>query len=264
MATCTLACETQEAIIRYTTNGVDPTETDTVYSVPFTVETGTTVKAKAWKNGMIASAVASAEAPEPLTPTSVPLGSVLSDGSVVIYDRGSTYGDYNLTSGVLTRLSDGVDDESASSNNWRFLIADSADMEGNNGGTGDNKPWGPDETVDGLTADSEDSGIHGLPNTNILIEKYGSDPDYLWYQVNQKRVASNGLHWYVPDARHEYPTVYDAQQSSYITGLVTSENYFSSDQSTQTQALSVTLASDARVQTPKSSTDCRVRLLRRY
>lgn len=259
MATCTLACETQEAIIRYTTNGVDPTETDTVYSVPFTVETGTTVKAKAWKDGMIASAVASAEAPEPLTPTSVPLGSVLSDGSVVIYDRGSTYGDYNLTGGVLTRLSEGVDDESASSDNWRFLIADSADMEGNNGGTGDNKPWGlnVEEDIDaGISG-----GNWGLPNTNTLIAKYAESESYLWYQVKAKR-DSTGLKWFVgiPNEYCDYWSTIKGMP----TPMVSDIPYFTSGQQAGNFAFSVKVDVLSPYTEFKGSTDCRVRLLRRY
>lgn len=259
MATCTLACETQEAIIRYTTNGVDPTETDTVYSVPFTVETGVTVKAKAWKDGMIASAVASAEAPEPLTPTSVPLGSVLSDGSIVIYDRGSTYGDYNLTSGVLTRLTEGVDDESASSNNWRFLIADSADMEGNNGGTGDNKPWGPDEAVSGIS-DSAWSEGYGLPNTNIVLAILGTQQDYLWYMVQQKRNSDN-LKWFVP-VRMECAHLTTAHQSSYVE--IADADYWTSFTLSATTAGTMDIISNESANQYKSSTDCRVRLMRRY
>ena len=258
MATCTLACETQEAIIRYTTNGVDPTETDTVYSVPFTVDTGATVKAKAWKDGMIASAVASAEAPEPLTPTSVPLGSVLSDGSVVIYDRGSTYGDYNLTSGVLTRLSAGVDDESASSNNWRFLIADSADMAGNNGGTGDNKPWGPSELIEGI---SENGYGYGLANTNIILAQLGTYESYIWYTVQQRR-TSDGMKWFVP-CTQELAEIYDSADDSIITGISNADYYWVCDTGLAAY-VNVSSNNNSNTRMSKSSTDCRVRLLRRY
>ena len=261
MATCTLACETQEAIIRYTTNGVDPTETDTVYSVPFTVETGVTVKAKAWKDGMIASAVASAEAPQILPSTSVPIGTVLSDGSVVIYDRGSTYGDYNLTGGVLTRLSEGVDDESASSDNWRFLIADSADMEGNNGGTGDNKYWA---TIGGLIPElNEESSVgYGLPNTNIMLSSaYANDGNCLWNTLKVKRTTDD-IHWFVASL-DELNTIYESSEN--LDNLAQS-SYFSSNSgqgASYCKTMDFTSGATSQV-TSIESTDCRVRLLRRY
>jgi hypothetical protein len=58
-----ITCATAEAIIRYTEDGTDPTETSTEYAGTFAItgdpSTTKTVKAKAWKEGMTASAVAS-------------------------------------------------------------------------------------------------------------------------------------------------------------------------------------------------------------
>lgn len=256
MPTCTINCDTQDAIIRYTTNGNDPTESDTVYSIPFSVDAGTTVKVKAWKEGMNPSAVASAEAPEELQPTSVPLGSVLSDGSVVIYDRGSTYGDYNLTSGVLARLSEGTDDESATSENWRFLIADSADMEGNNGGVGQNKPWGPTESIAGTTYESVGDG---LLNTNSIIAEYGTNDSYLWKTIVTKR-ESTQLKWYVPN-KGEIEYINNRRTDLDIQG----SSYFTSNQYDQNSVWNYQLNQyPTWVYGSKSSIDCRVRLLRRY
>ena len=48
------------ATIRYTTNGDDPTDGDAVYSTPISVKTGVTIKAKAFKEGMTASNIATA------------------------------------------------------------------------------------------------------------------------------------------------------------------------------------------------------------
>lgn len=56
----TITCPTADAVIRYTTDGTEPTETSTVYTVPVTINTTTTLKAKAWKTGMDASMVATA------------------------------------------------------------------------------------------------------------------------------------------------------------------------------------------------------------
>ena len=56
----TITCATADAVIRYTTDGTEPTETSTVYTAPVTINTTTTLKAKAWKTGMDASMVATA------------------------------------------------------------------------------------------------------------------------------------------------------------------------------------------------------------
>jgi len=55
----TLSCATLGATIRYTTNGTEPTASSTQYSGPITVSVTTTIKAKAFKDGMAASATAS-------------------------------------------------------------------------------------------------------------------------------------------------------------------------------------------------------------
>ncbi|MEA3365163.1 MAG: chitobiase/beta-hexosaminidase C-terminal domain-containing protein [Candidatus Hydrogenedentes bacterium] len=58
-----ITCATEGATIRYTLDGTDPTQTSTQYAgtFPITGDSGTqkTVKAKAWKEGSTASAVAS-------------------------------------------------------------------------------------------------------------------------------------------------------------------------------------------------------------
>lgn len=56
--TVSITCSDADAVIRYTTDGSVPTENSTIYSAPFTVNTTTTVKAKAWKTGMNPSFVA--------------------------------------------------------------------------------------------------------------------------------------------------------------------------------------------------------------
>ena len=57
--TVTITCATEGAVIRYTTDGTVPTESAAVYSAPFTVNATTTITAKAWKAGWIASETAS-------------------------------------------------------------------------------------------------------------------------------------------------------------------------------------------------------------
>ncbi len=55
-----ISCTTENAEIRYTTDGTDPTETSSLYTSPLTINETTTVKAKAWKEGYTASNIASA------------------------------------------------------------------------------------------------------------------------------------------------------------------------------------------------------------
>jgi hypothetical protein len=53
--TVSITCETEDAVIRYTTDGSEPTETSTIYTEPFQVSATTTIKAKAWKTDMAPS-----------------------------------------------------------------------------------------------------------------------------------------------------------------------------------------------------------------
>ncbi|MBI2843357.1 MAG: chitobiase/beta-hexosaminidase C-terminal domain-containing protein [Armatimonadetes bacterium] len=71
----TITCLTQGAEIRYTTDGSDPT-TGTIYSVPVLVDRPLTLKAQAFKNGMLPSAVKIADyVIQVATPTFSPDGS---------------------------------------------------------------------------------------------------------------------------------------------------------------------------------------------
>ena len=54
----TLSCVTPGATIRYTTNGSDPTTISTVYTSPIVINDATTIKARAFANGMTDSDVA--------------------------------------------------------------------------------------------------------------------------------------------------------------------------------------------------------------
>ena len=59
--TVDITCETEDALIYYTTNGVDPTEEDSLYTAPLTIGTTCTLKARAFKGGMDPSNVAFSE-----------------------------------------------------------------------------------------------------------------------------------------------------------------------------------------------------------
>lgn len=58
--TVEITCKTQDAAIYYTTDGTDPTKDSTLYKEAVTVDKTTTIKAIALKDGMTASAIASA------------------------------------------------------------------------------------------------------------------------------------------------------------------------------------------------------------
>jgi len=54
-----ISCSTSGAVIRYTTNGAEPTQSSPTYSNPINVSSTTTIKAKGFKNGWTPSATAS-------------------------------------------------------------------------------------------------------------------------------------------------------------------------------------------------------------
>lgn len=62
-----ISCATSGASIYYTTDGTEPTENSNLYAAPFTVDSTSTVKAKAFKAGYIASNLASATYTFPVT-----------------------------------------------------------------------------------------------------------------------------------------------------------------------------------------------------
>ncbi len=58
--TVSITCSDADAVIRYTTDGTEPTENSTLYSQPLTVSATTTISAKAWKVNMTPSFTATA------------------------------------------------------------------------------------------------------------------------------------------------------------------------------------------------------------
>jgi uncharacterized protein (TIGR02145 family) len=55
----TISCSTSGATIHYTTNGMDPNESNAIYSSPIFISYTTTLKARAYKSGLIPSGLAS-------------------------------------------------------------------------------------------------------------------------------------------------------------------------------------------------------------
>lgn len=157
------------------------------------------------------------------TPVTVPMQ--LSDGSILFYDRGSAYGEYSAIGGNVVRISGGVDDGSAESLNWRYLICDQHDLDN---GT---FQWGPYGTDEGMTdAKYADLG-YGLPNTNAMIAKYATNTSYWWKLIKEKR-DSTAFNWFMP-SKDELDMMYDNR--TVITGqggdaFQTDTDYWSSSE----------------------------------
>ena len=199
-----ITCSTPDSIIRYTLDGNDPTEASTLYEREFDVTPPVTVKARGFKEGCIESDVASYEVEAPPVPVTVPMA--LPDGSVLFYDRGTSYGEYKINdSGYPERIDGAVDDGSAESQNWRYLICDQHDLDN---GT---FQWGPIGTSEGLTGTAV--GV-GLPNTEVMIAKYGNNDTYWWKLIKEKR-NTTGLDWFMP-SENELDMIYDNR--TVITG----------------------------------------------
>lgn len=126
------------------------------------------------------------------TNVSVPL--VLPDGSVIFYDRGEEYGRYIIgTDGYPVRIDAAVDDGTAESVNWRYLVCEKNDLP-------EAKEWGPFGVSEGVI----DPHIGaGLPNTNRMIEKYGVVDTYFWKDIEEKR-KTTGFSWFMPSRDELY------------------------------------------------------------
>lgn len=64
--TISITCGTSDAIIRYTIDGSEPSESSTLYEGEFEVEAPATVKARGFKSGLLASDIASYEVEAPV------------------------------------------------------------------------------------------------------------------------------------------------------------------------------------------------------
>lgn len=82
-----ISTNTLDAQIRYTTNGSDVTEDSSLYSAPFEVEAGTTVKAKAFKTGMNPSVQSTLQS---LAKLQTPTVSLSRSGSTITVTIGNT------------------------------------------------------------------------------------------------------------------------------------------------------------------------------
>lgn len=158
-----------------------------------------------------------------VVPVTVPMA--LPDGSVIFYDRGASYGEYHIDdTGYPVRNDGSVDDGTAVSLNWRYLICDSANLS-------EMREWGPRGTDEGLTGTIVG---YGLPNTEAMLSKYSDNSTYLWQLVQNKRNATGGKKWFVP-SKDELNIVYQNKGTIISAGggsFPTSEYYESSSEAT--------------------------------
>lgn len=183
MSTVQITCSTPDSQIYYTLDGNDPDPSSNLYSAQFEVTPPLTVKAKAYKEGYDSSDISSFDIKIPVVPM------VLSDNSILFYDRGEEYGSYHLNEEGYPVRDDGlVDEETAESQNWRYLIC-----EGPSSSTSDSLPWtGTRGTLEGVI----ETGLgYGLPNTNTMIINHGSKGG-LWAQIKEKRELT-GFKWFL-------------------------------------------------------------------
>jgi hypothetical protein len=121
-----IQCATVGATIHYTTNGTDPSENSTVYSVPILVSVTTTIKAQAFNTKMEGSEIATATyaisivVPRVATPTFNPLGGIYSRTQLVVIQC--------ATSGATVRYATNGSDPSSSSPVYSSPIMVSANM----------------------------------------------------------------------------------------------------------------------------------------
>ena len=192
-----IACATQGAEIYYTLDGNEPSELSILYTGPFEVEVGATIKARAFKDGMMPSDVATYEVEVTVVPVTVPM--TLPDGSVLFYDRGEQYGSYHIgDDGYPVRDDGAVDDGTAESKNWRYFITLPYDL--NYYDSDYSGSW--DERGRCSPNYSELAIGSGLSNSINIIKENASDDwsfygKQLWDCIKDYR-DSTGIEWFVP------------------------------------------------------------------
>lgn len=205
-----VTCETEGVNYKYSTDDSEPSlvSEDLNSRGRFRIVSGSpmTIKIRAYKDGMEPSDIATCT----YTPVTVPMA--LPDGSVLFYDRGDSYGEYRIgEDGYPVRIDGAVDNESGDElTKWRYLICDQSDLDSIG------KEWGPYGTDDGLSGASVSQPVGtGLPNTNVMIAKYG-DNDTCWWKLIKEKRDSTGLKWFMPskdelNLMYENRTVITAQ-----------------------------------------------------
>ena len=250
-----ITCATPDAEIHYTLDGSDPDNTDTRMGdnlIQITSGTPTTIKVRAYKEGMEPSDIATC------TYTPITLFMSLPDGSKPVYDRGSQYGEYCIgTDGYPRRLASGDD--------WRYMICEEWDLNHYETGLGtggvdetySGKQWGFYGASTGVT----DTAIGtGKNNTDQLISKNNNSTDTLWYYVNQHR-TNTSKDWGVP-SEDDLNILYE--NSTQIGNLSTSTYswYWSSSELSSNRARYQNFFNGYQSNSDKVNTSRRVRCVR--
>ena len=251
-----VTCETEGVNYKFSTDGSEPSQVsqDLNDTGRFQIISGTptTIKVRAYKEGMEPSDIATC------TYTPITLFMSLPDGSKPVYDRGNSYGEYCIgTDGYPRRLSSGDD--------WRYIICEEYDLNHYETGLGiggvdssyTGRIWGFLGTSTGVT----DTAIGtGKNNTDQLINQNNNNSDYLWYYVNQHR-TNTGKDWCVP-SKDELNILYE--NLTQIGNFSTSTNpwYWSSSESSSNNAWFQLFSSGDQNPTTKNNTNRRVRCIR--
>lgn len=258
-----MTCEIDGAEIHYETSGsadivpADPTKSSSLYSSEFGLSVssaGAQISAKAFKDGMEDSDAIT----KIIKPITVPMA--LPDGSVLFYARGQGYGEYHIgDDGYPVRNDGAMDDGSAESKNWRYLICDSADLESF---TGDNRKWGisQNENLTGTT----DIG-YGLPNTNSMISDYVNKSysnTYWWKWIKEKR-DSTGFNWFMPSHDELYALYTNKDDISSLLEESLSGFYWSSTEYNKDKAYIMGFSTGETYDTLEKSVSHKCRVIRR-
>lgn len=120
-------------------------------------------------------------------PLTIP--TVLPDGSVLFYDRGESYGDYEIGSdGYPRRITVTIDDETAESQNWRYLICNKSDL---------SEKYTLGTLPSSLKISQIGTGFgYGLSNTNLRISADESNY-HAWYIIALTRQTTSEK-WFLP------------------------------------------------------------------
>jgi alpha-tubulin suppressor-like RCC1 family protein len=96
--TVTLSTVTAGATIRYSTNGVDPTETAAIASGPIVIDRNLVLKARAWKTGLTPSDISTSEyVLQPQAPALTPAGGLFAAAQSVSVSEGTTGATVHVT-----------------------------------------------------------------------------------------------------------------------------------------------------------------------
>lgn len=189
-------------------------------------------------------------------PVSVTVPMALPDGSVLFYDRGTSYGEYKINDlGYPERIDGAVDDGSSKGQNWRYLICDQHDLDSTQ------RQWGPRNVDEGITGTA--IGV-GLPNTETMLAKYADNDTYWWKLIKEKR-DSTGFNWFMPSVS-ENNLIYDNKDIITSEGgdaFQTGAAYWSSVERDDTSALQKYFTNNALTNSTLKDSTRNCRLLRR-